>query len=141
MLNGFMVCSLEIGRKLTVCGTVPRVGAEEGIASGNGDEESERKTLLHVRAPLLGVMKARDADLRPIRETPFYKVKENSVRLSQISIYFGRMSNGRRCFQLRRIIFRYLIWFVSYKITFITTVDIFPNYSELLPIENLSALN
>jgi len=58
MLNGFMVCSFDIGRKLTVCGTVPRVGAEEDIASGNGDEESERKTLQQVLAPLLGIMKA-----------------------------------------------------------------------------------
>ena len=122
MLSGFMVCSLEIGRKLTVCGTVPRVGAEEGIASGNGDEESERKTLMHVRAPLLGMMKARDADLRPLRAMRFYIVKGYNVKLSQMSTYFGKMPNGRRCFQPPRIIFRYLIWFVSYNITFITTV-------------------
>ena len=90
MLNGFMVCPFEIGRKLTVCGTVPRVGVEEGIASGNCDEESERKTLQQVQAPLLGIMKARDADLRPLREMRFYKVKGYNVKLSQNGYLFWK---------------------------------------------------
>ena len=38
-------------------------------------------------------MKALDANLRPLREMRFYIVKGYKVKLSQMSTYFGKMSN------------------------------------------------